>query len=320
MNCKGGKMRLMAVCLIIITLLGVWGAQQPALARIDANGLTGKNGAFTGPDKIFWITTYLPQAPSPLRPLLTTPIKIAPPKGPKDIQKNWGRASGTSPSTPASPICLSADWKFANNFPPPLSTVTGLPLGGAAQYAGRTAKNIVYTPSILAGIKFGRYLDAYPWLGWEMETSFSRNKIRKDQGRISPAVPGGPTNIFTETDRFTIWALQTNLVARYGFFKDKEVTFGRLQPYVGIGPGLEIIYARFDSAKNFAIETMTGVRYLFTPNVALFCEYKFSYQFAVEYQNFIPARYGNGGTMTFDVPHHRFVIGVSYHFKNLYGN
>ena len=65
---------------------------------------------------------------------------------------------------------------------------------------------------------------------------------------------------------------------------------------------------------------MTGVRYLFTPKVALFCEYKFSYQFAVEYEDFSLGKQGPGGTMTFDVPHHRFVIGVSYHFKNLYGN
>ena len=89
---------------------------------------------------------------------------------------------------------------------------------------------------------------------------------------------------------------------------------------MGIGPGLEIIYDRKDAAKNFAIETMGGVRYMFTPNLAVFCEYKFSYQFAVEYQDFTPSKEGSGGTMTFDVPHHRFVIGVSYHFKNLYGN
>ena len=312
-------MRLMAVCLIIITLLGVWGAQRPALARIDANGLTGKNGAFTGPDKIFWITVSTASAIT-LAAIAYYAYKNSPAQRAKGYPEELGPGEWYLALYTGLSYLPPADWKFANNFPPPLSTVTGLPLGGAAQYAGRTAKNIVYTPSILAGIKFGRYLDAYPWLGWEMETSFSRNRIRKDQGRISPAVPGGPTNIFTETDRFTIWALQTNLVARYGFFKDKEVTFGRLQPYVGIGPGLEIIYAKFDSAKNFAIETMTGVRYMFTPKVALFCEYKFSYQFAVEYQDFIPARYGNGGTMTFDVPHHRFVIGVSYHFKNLYGN
>jgi opacity protein-like surface antigen len=319
MSYDGGKMRLISISLIIVTFLGVWGAKRPALARIDATGLTGKNGIFTGPDRIFWLTTFASSVVT-LSAIAYYAYKNSPAQRAKGYPEELGPGEWYLALYTGLSYLPSADWKFANNFPPPLSTVTGLPLGGAAQYAGRTAKNIVYTPSILAGIKFGRYLDAFPWLGWEMEPSISRNRIRKDQGRISPAVPGGPTNIFTETDRFTIWALQTNLVARYGFFKDKEVTFGRLQPYVGIGPGLELIYAKKDSAKNFAIETMAGVRYLFTPNIALFCEYKFSYQFAVEYQDFIPAEYGHGGTMTFDVPHHRFVIGVSYHFKNLYGN
>ena len=82
-----------------------------------------------------------------------------------------------------------------------------------------------------------------------METSFSRNRIRGDQGRISPPVPGGPTNLLGGSDWFMIWALQTNLLARYGFLKDKEVTFGRLQPYVGIGPGLEIIYGQIGLGK-----------------------------------------------------------------------
>ena len=56
MNCKGGKMRLIAVSLIIVTFFGVGGGPRPALARVDATGLTGPNGAFTGPDKIFWFT------------------------------------------------------------------------------------------------------------------------------------------------------------------------------------------------------------------------------------------------------------------------
>ena len=59
---------------------------------------------------------------------------------------------------------------------------------------------------------------------------------------------------------------------------------------------------------------MADVRYMLTQKIAVFCEYKVSYQFAVEYQDVISAKYGYSETMTFDVPHHRFHIGVSYHF------
>jgi opacity protein-like surface antigen len=135
-----------------------------------------------------------------------------------------------------------------------------------------------------------------------------------------PLAPPGPPKLFGGTDWFMIWDMQLNLLARHGFLKDKEVTFGGLQPYVGIGPGFEVIYARTDSAKNFAFELIAGVRYMFTPKLAVFFEYKFSYQVAVELQQVMVGKQPPEGTLSFDVPHHRFVLGVSYHFKNLYGN
>jgi opacity protein-like surface antigen len=310
MKSKGGNMRLLAIILIMLGCLS--GVSQPVYAG-------GNNGFFTGPDKAFNIATCI-YGTLGFAAIAHYMYKNSPAQRAKGYPEELGPGEWYLALYTGLSYLPSADWKFADNFPPPLSQVTGLPLTGGSPYAGKTAKNIQYEPGILGGIKFGRFLDAYPWLGWEMETSFSRNRIRGDQGRISPPVPAGPANLIGGSDWFMIWALQTNLVARYGLLKDKEVTFGRLQPYVGIGPGFEVIYARWDSAKNLAIETMAGVRYMFTPQVALFCEYKFSYQFAVEYQDFIAAKYGNGGTLTFDVPHHRFVIGVSYHFKNLYGN
>jgi len=205
----------------------------------------------------------------------------------------------------------AADWKISQDFGPP--------------FQSRTVKNVVYQPGILGGIKFGRYFDSLPWFGVEVETNFSRHNIHGNQGQISPPVPGGPTNALGGADWFMIWDTQFSLLARYGFLQDKEIPFGRLQPYVGIGPGFELVYARKDSAKNFAIEAQAGVRYMCTQKIGIFIEYKFSYQFDVEYQNFLITKESAinppiGGTMTFNVPDHRFVVGVSYHFKNLYGN
>jgi opacity protein-like surface antigen len=187
-------------------------------------------------------------------------------------------------------------------------------------YQGRTAQNITYQPGIVGGLKFGRYFDRYPWLGLEVETSFSRQAIHGGQGTISPPVPGGPPKAILGSDRFYIWATQVNLLARCGFLKDKEIPFGRLQPYVGLGPGFEVMYGTYDSAKNLAIEVQGGLRYMLNYNLAIFGEYKFSCQFDVEYENVFLSKGPPSGAMSFDVPRHRFIVGVSYHFKNLYGN
>jgi opacity protein-like surface antigen len=282
-------------------------------------GKANAGNFFTGPDNKFNIGTML-WGTAAFSSIAYFMYKNSPAQRAKGYPEELGPGEWYLAGYTGLSYLPPANWKFSSSFPSPLSTDTGLPLAGPGLYAGRTAKNITYEPGMVGGIKFGRYLDSYPWFGWELEGSFSRNRLRGDQGTISPPAPVGPVNLLGGSDWFMIWALQSNLLARYGLLKDKEVTFGRLQPYVGIGPTYEIIYGRVDSAKNFGIGTMAGVRYLVTPKIGVFCEYKFSYQFAVEYQQVLASKYGYGGTMTFDVPHHRFVIGVSYHFKNLYGN
>jgi opacity protein-like surface antigen len=298
-----------------MTLVCYFGSGQPAIAGV----FTGKDGFITGPDRTFNLATCIYGAIG-FTTIAYYMYKNSPAQRAKGYREELGPGEWYIGAYAGLSYLPSADWKFTSNSHPPLSPVTGLPLGGFTQYAGRTAKNINYEPGIVGGIKFGRYFDSYPCFGWELETSFSRNRIRANQGSITPPPPVGPTMLLGGSDWFMIWALQSNLLARYGFLKDKEVTFGRLQPYVGIGPGFEIIYGRTDSAKNFAVEAMTGVRYMLNSKVAVFCEYKFSYQFAVEYEDVLINKYGNGSMMTFDVPHHRFVLGISYHFKSLYGD
>lgn len=182
-------------------------------------------------------------------------------------------------------------------------------------------KHNVYQLGPQVGLKFGRFFDRHPWFGLEVEWSFARNNLHQRSLTVTPAMGNGQNTVTLDTDWAMSWAMQTNMLARYGFLKDKEVPFGRLQPYVGLGPGFEIVYGKTDSFKNFAIETLAGIRYMCTKNLGLFVEYKFSYQFKVEYEEVRPAGGNLGqGMVTFDLPHHRFVVGVAYHFKNLYGN
>ena len=117
MNCEGGKMRLMAVSLIIITFLGVWGAKQPALARIDATGLTGKNGFLTGPDRIFWITTFASSTISAAA-IAYYAYKNSPAQRAKGYPEELGPGEWYLALYTGLSYLPSADWKFANNFPP----------------------------------------------------------------------------------------------------------------------------------------------------------------------------------------------------------
>lgn len=304
-------MRLGLVVLATVAVLVLAGARPPALAglhpKLDLQNIGGWSMALGA---VSFAGYYM--------------YKNSPAQRTKGYEEALGPGEWYLAAHTGFSYLPAADWKFTNGWPPGI--------------AGRTAKNINYEPGVQGGLKFGRFFDGLPWFGIEGETNFSRNNIRAGNGRISPPLPavsgpgvgavGGVTRLFGEADWFEIWVMQISFIARYGLLKDKEVPAGRLQPYVGIGPGWEVVYASVDSAKNFAIEAQAGLRYMCTPQVAIFFEYKFSYQFQVEYQNFNIAKQSPESlgrittmqTMSFDLPHHRFVVGVSYHFKNLFGN
>ncbi|MBM4286982.1 MAG: hypothetical protein FJ135_02325 [Deltaproteobacteria bacterium] len=198
------------------------------------------------------------------------------------------------------------DWTFSHGkFQPPLK--------------GLTARGVILQPSVVGGLKFGRYFQSLPWFGIEMETNYSRNAIRTQRVTLSRPLPTGVQSLVVPQDRFYTWCMQTNFLARYGFFPDKEMPFGRLQPYIGIGPAFEVMYGLSDSSKNFAFAAQAGLRYMASPNLGFFLEYKFSYQHAVEYED-KEIMLNQRGTVTFNVPNNRIVLGVSFHFKNLFGN
>jgi len=130
---------------------------------------------------------------------------------------------------------------------------------------------------------------------------------------LNPPVAGRIPAGRVTSQSLLVWTMALHLVGRYGFLPDQEVPFGRLQPYVGIGPGLVVLYAEADSAKNFGLELEAGLRYMFTKHLGGFVEYKFSKQWAVELESQslvnLPA-----STATFDFARHQVVAGLAYHF------
>lgn len=173
-----------------------------------------------------------------------------------------------------------------------------------------------FDPGVVGGLKFGYFFKGIPYLGLEGETNVSPNRVRFQTRRVRPQVLGN-NGVDLPNKDWINWNSALHIVGRYGFFKDSEVPFGRLQPYVGVGPGFLVTYDPEDSAKNFSIDAMAGIRYMMLKNVSAYVEYKYSRVFDAEmesHQFTVGNNFAGQGTATLDYELHRVVLGVAYHF------
>ena len=173
-----------------------------------------------------------------------------------------------------------------------------------------------FSNSFVGGLKFGYFTRTVPYLGWEVESMANNSYVNRRTLSTSRTIQGF-NQAAVPNDFWVNWTTALHLVGRYGFFRDQEVPFGRLQPYVGIGPAFIVLYEEVDSAKNFGIDVMAGMRYMFTKHIAAFVEYKFNRQWAVEIEShpfYLPNGTEGRGTATLDFDVHKVVAGVSYHW------
>jgi len=189
-----------------------------------------------------------------------------------------------------------------------------------------TAENIGLRPSVVGGLKGGYFFHRFPYFGIEGEFSYANFKVREQTVTISPPLvdvgevpnPVTGSQVRIPSQSLSVMTIALHFIGRYGFFKDEEIPFGRLQPYVGIGPGFVVIYGEVDAAKNFSLEALAGVRYMIQKNLSIFMEYNLSQQWAVELEHQKIQQLFGGfeqrGLATFDFRKHQFVVGICYHF------
>jgi opacity protein-like surface antigen len=173
-----------------------------------------------------------------------------------------------------------------------------------------------FQPSPVGGVKFGYFTHRIPYLGLEVETDVNRSNVRRNTLTLSRSI-NGSTVATVPADKWMNWTTALHIVGRYGFLPDKEVPFGRLQPYVGLGPAFVVNYEDVDSAKNFGIDTMAGVSYMLTKQVSTFVEYKFTHVWDAEIEShafYLPDGTVGRGTAHLDYTSHKIVLGVAYHF------
>jgi opacity protein-like surface antigen len=188
--------------------------------------------------------------------------------------------------------------------------------GGVTTQGPVTLFGNKFQPAVVGGFKFGYFFHDLPYLGLEVETNVNRSAVRSAGLATSRAI-NGATQAIVPNNKWFNWTTALHIVGRYGFLPDKEVPFGRLQPYLGIGPGFVINYATSDSAKNFGVDTEAGVRYMLLKNVSAFVEYKFNYIWDAEIEDHdfnLPNGTLGRGTAHFDYVTHKVVLGVAYHF------
>jgi len=214
--------------------------------------------------------------------------------------------------------------------------------GGTDALVGRLPGHA--QPAVIGGLKVGtwfvkegflgyNYPDWMKYLGFYVDFSFHKLDL-KNQNFNTARVTNNVFNGFTNNDFFsegTVATLAFMFPVRYGFFPDSEVPFGRLQPYVAVGPAImfstqqpkisirtfgQTIDAGSQSSTNIALAVDAGLRYMALKNVSI--DASFKYRWANPSYDYTGAVDVAGVPVTFkyEPTYHlfSFQLGAAYHF------
>ena len=191
--------------------------------------------------------------------------------------------------------------------------------------SGTTISDQSLKNSFLLGGKIGHYFSKARWLGIEAEIFYSTPHIKQQNITLRSGTPftftpsGGGTstplgNELTSVGfpgaNFHVWTIAPlNFVLRY--------PGNRLQPYIGVGPGIFIARIKnpsdnsgddSQSSTKLGLNSFVGVRYFLTRHVSAFAEGKYNY---VRF-NFAENANGFGFHATYAPI--SVAAGIGYHF------
>jgi len=224
--------------------------------------------------------------------------------------------------------------------------------GGAAsnssKFADRINTNVLadpinlstpgnFDPFILGGLKFGywftpygtyamNYPDWMQYFGFYTDVSYHKLSLSAQRGRFTV---GGVADMFDASSDGSVFTWAFMFAGRYGFYQDSVVPFGRLQPYLAVGPAIffsdQNITGRFagtslspgnKTSVDLGLALETGLRYFVNKSISIEASFKYRY--------FAP-KYGFGGTVPGTVISYNLrsrpdfnlfsgQFGVAYHF------
>lgn len=161
--------------------------------------------------------------------------------------------------------------------------------------------------SIMYGGKLGYYFHSIRSLGIETEAFTTTPHLKQQIVTVSALDGSPPVSQHLSGANFRVTALAFNLVVRY--------SGERFQPYAGAGPA--IFFAQLNdvsgstSSTKPGLNTQVGLRYLITPNLAVFGEWKYNHVRL----NFDTVAFGSGSSgLSLHYSAHHFAFGIGYHF------
>ena len=203
------------------------------------------------------------------------------------------------------------------------------------------------TPAVVGGVRIGTWFVptgtlGYSFPGWMkyfgFYTDFSYHKLNvtrqscpvtdfTDAGAYNGNFPG----TFSSKGYVATWAFMFS--GRYGFLPDSEVPFGRLQPYVGVGPAIlftamkpqAVVYSGgtvggyANPSNDFqvvpALAVDAGIRYMVFPHVSVDISFRYRYAQPNFKFNFTDI-HGGASSLNFAPTYNLFsgMFGVAYHF------
>jgi hypothetical protein len=199
-------------------------------------------------------------------------------------------------------------------------------------------------PSVIGGVKLGTWFvhdgfagySGFPdWMKYfGFYTDFSYQRLEMPGQRLSGgnyfnngALANNVLGSISSDGMAATWAFM--LAGRYGFLPDSVVPFGRLQPYVAVGPAVMFttmdpkllanglgMSPGADTVATIALSVESGIRYMCTKNVSLDLSFKYRYaQPSFSYSG-INAADGAPASFKLNPTYNLFSgeIGVAYHF------
>ncbi|MHB8068645.1 MAG: outer membrane beta-barrel protein [Desulfobaccales bacterium] len=198
-------------------------------------------------------------------------------------------------------------------------------------------------PAVMGGLKIGtwfvkegflgmNYPDWMKYLGFYLDFSYHRLNFRRGKGTWNnPTVPESFVDTFFSEG--TAATLAFMFAARYGFFPDSEVPFGRLQPYVAVGPALLFstqqpaffsvpgpttwsLKGPSQSSADIALAVEAGLRWMALKNVSLDASFKYRYANPSYSYSGVVDSLGAVNSFTFSPAYNlfSFQVGAAYHF------